>query len=144
MTSWVVDVTTFYGYDAGPDKFIVRTLTGVNDPPSVRTEEIPKELSDGNHDNPTTRGSRLIPAAGWCQASSEAALLALRNEFANLLSGGAGTFTINEFGIVRTCTVRMYGTPKFERLGASSLRAEWSLMLQAADPLLYIDGVGSL
>jgi hypothetical protein len=141
--TWVLDGTTFYGYDAGVDKLIVRTLTGVNDPPPVRTEEIPKAISDGDHDNPTTRGARLIPAAGWCRASNEAALLALRNEFANLLSGGAsGTFTINEFAIVRTCTVQVYGTPKFDT-DADTLSAEWSIMLRATDPLLYVDGVGS-
>jgi hypothetical protein len=144
MTTWVVDGVTLYGYDAGPNVFVVRKLTGVNDPPPVRTEEIARPITDGDFDNPITRASRLIPAAGWCQASSEAALLSLRNEFAGICTDGVpATFTINEFGIVRTCMVQVYGTPRFERQGASSLRAEWSIMLRATDPLLYVDGVGS-
>ena len=140
--TWVLDGVTFYGDDVGTGYLIVSEMEGVNDAPAVRTEEVPPPLGDGDFPQKVTRAPRLITARGWCRAANEAGLLTLRNAFTGILDDGAqGTFTINEFGVVRTATVEIYGQPKFSIVG-ETLSANWSLMLRAVDPKLYDAGTG--
>ena len=140
--TWVLDGVTFYGDDVGTGYFIVVDMDGVNDAPAVRTEEIPRPLQHGDFSQKVTRAPRLITGRGWCRAANEAGLLSLRNAFPGIHDDGAqGTFTINEFGVVRTATVEIYGQPKFTVIG-DTLSANWSLMLRAVDPKLYDDGAG--
>lgn len=142
-TTWVLDGVTFYGYDAGVDKFLVSSMVGVNDAPSVRTESLPRPLSHGDFPLPTTRAPRLITAAGWCETTDEAGLLTLRNQLMGILEDGStGDFVINEFDVSRTVKdAEIYGDTTFSRRG-EFLRADWSFMLRAVDPRLYDDGIG--
>ena len=135
---------TFYGYDPGFPALVVRTGGGINDGPPVRTSAVPRPNGHGDFPAPTTRGARAMPGEGWCRATSEAGLLLLRNTLMGILTSTQnGDFTINEFGVVRVVKdAEVYGTPTFERQG-SSLKAEWSLVLRATDPLLYDDGLGA-
>jgi hypothetical protein len=140
--TWVLKGTTLYGYDAGLDKLIVTDMEGVNDGPSLRDNSTPKPLGDGDFPAPSTRGSRLITARGWCEASTESSLLTLRNQVIGILDEDeVETFTINEFGAVRTAQVQLIGEQRFRLRGdPGSLYADWSFMLKSTNPRLFDAG----
>jgi hypothetical protein len=142
--TWVLDGVTFYGDDVGGGKFIVETMDGINDAPSLRTDAVPRVMQDGDFDTPVTRGPRLVTAAGWCEAATEAGLLSLRNQFTGILADGeSALFVINEFDTTRSLKgVRLYGEQRFRRRGGL-LYADWSFMIRAVNPRIYDNATGT-
>lgn len=135
---------TFYGRDTHETgKFFYAELDGVNDLPSVRTDDVPRAGNHGSHVTPTWYEARLIQARGIVRAESEAEMWDLRQQFAGILPGtGSGDAEFTEWGVVRTATVERYGQWRFTPIG-SSLIATWLLRLRAPNPRMYIDGFGS-
>lgn len=139
VDGWTASMGSAGFRDDNECEWILTELDGWFGDVDVRSAPIDSDTTDGTIDGLTTRGARIVTVGGSVRAPDRGSLMAAMDSLAGVLAGRSrvGTLVVNEEarGLSRQAAVRLDSATKIKI--ADRLRAEWSVVLYAPDPVRY-------